>query len=187
MGLGWSCQDLEAGHWDYYSDSGDSEAVVEVRAVALLSGGLLGLRLWEKPIVIYSRWQKGCVMGLESRDLSVWELDSPDPRLRRVLFIRAMRGGLTNALLTLFNSPETIEAQVYSQGNDSGGSQLAEGISPRDGSRILGHCYDTLSTQFSQKEEDRKKTNLCLKYFSSRSIQSVECDFAMIRVQLWIY
>lgn len=41
MGLGWSCQDLEAGHWDYYSDSGDRRAVVEVRAVALLSGGAL--------------------------------------------------------------------------------------------------------------------------------------------------
>ena len=93
-----------------------------------------------------------------------------------------MRGGLTNALLTLFNSPETIEAHVYSQGNGSGGSQLAEGISPRDGSGIQGHCYDPFSTQFSQKEEDRKKTNLCLKYFSSRSIQSVECDFAMIRL-----
>lgn len=65
-----------------------------------------------------------------------------------------MQGGLTNALLTLFNSPETIEAQVYSQGNGSGQSQLAEGISPRDGSGIQGHFYDTLSTQFSQKEEE---------------------------------
>lgn len=170
MGLRWSCQDLEAGHWDYYSDSGDRGAVVEVSAVALLCGGLLGLGLWKKPTVIYSRWQKGCVRGLENRDMSVWELDFPDPWLRTVLFIRAMRGGLTNAH-ALFKSPETIEAQVYSQGNGNGGSQLAEGISPCDGSGIQGHCHDTLSTQFSQKEEERKKTNLCLKYFSSRSGQ----------------
>lgn len=81
-----------------------------------------------------------------------------------------MRGGVTNAH-TLFKSPETMEAQVDSQGNGSGGSQLAEGISPCGGSGIQGHCRDPLSTQFSQEEEEQKKTNLCLKYFSSRSSQ----------------
>lgn len=64
-----------------------------------------------------------------------------------------MQGGLTNAH-TLFNSPETIEAQVYSQGNGSGESRLVEGFSSRNGSWIQGHCYDTFSTKFSQKEEE---------------------------------